>query len=85
MIMTNERFVFLDFDLNEIKHLEQFFIHKFQSEAYSMNLIATSHIDGCGFILSCGIEKELERNQYKAEFLSPWCDFDTVAMWLMRA
>ena len=85
MIMTNERFVFLDFDLNEIKHLEQFFIPKFQSKAYTMNLITTSHIDKCGFILSCGIEAVPERDQYKTEFLSPWCDFDMVASWLMRA
>ena len=85
MIMTNERILFLDFDFNEIKYLEQSFIWDFQENAYSMHLIKLSHIDECGFILSLGIMGEPGRTQYKSEYLSPWCDFYGMGSWMMRA
>ena len=84
MIITNERFVFLDFDLNEIKH-KKFFIWDFLEEAYSLHLLKCSHIDECGFILSVGITVEPGRTQYKTDYLSPFVHSYGMGSWLMRA
>ena len=51
-----------------------------------MNLIKLSHKNSeCGFVLSCGLGAEPERNQYKNAYLSPWCHNYGVASWLIRA
>ena len=82
-MMTNERILILDTNLNVLIDLGQL-IDNFDPCSYSWSLMTESHEDCFGFIISSGIHMEPKRTQYKSEFLSPWINVEGAGSWIMR-
>ena len=82
-MMTNERILILDTNLNILTDLGQL-IADFDPCSYSWSLMTESHEDCFGFIISSGIHSEPKRTQYKSEFLSPWINTYGAGSWIMR-
>ena len=82
-MMTNERILILDTNLNILTDLGQL-IADFDPCSYSWSLMTESHEDCFGFIISSGIHMEPKRTQYKSEFLSPWINVEGAGSWIMR-
>ena len=83
LIMTNERILILDINLNVLTDLGQL-LEDFDSCSYSWNLVTESHEDCFGFIISSMIHQEPKRTQFKSEFLSPWIHVEGAGSWIMR-
>ena len=83
MILTNERLIILDINLDELKNFGQT-VSEFDPRTYSWSLMTLSHSDCQGFIIASAICEVPKRTEYTSEFLSPWVHLEGSATWIMK-
>ena len=56
----------------------------FNKHCYDVLVFTQSHGGGNDFLVSFAVWNEPKRDEFKAEYFSPFINFDEAATWIMR-